>query len=61
MNFFGLPVASFWRDERGAVGAEYALILAIVTATVVGAIIFLGTSLAGTLSVAAGCVETGCV
>ena len=43
----------FLSDERGAAAAEYALILAIVTAGIVVAITFLGDTIANAMNNAA--------
>ena len=59
MKSLSAGLASFWRDESGAAGGEYALLLAVVV-LVAGAVLFLGSALTETLSTAADCVETGC-
>ncbi|HEY0625763.1 MAG TPA: Flp family type IVb pilin [Allosphingosinicella sp.] len=48
-----------WADECGASAAEYALILAIVGSAIALAAIGLGDAIAGALSDATTCIETG--
>ena len=46
----------FWQDESGASAAEYALILAIVTTGIAGAVITLGTVVSTAVDTAANCI-----
>jgi pilus assembly protein Flp/PilA len=48
-----MSFSNFLKDESGAAAAEYALILAIVTAGIVIAVTFLGKSIANALNNAA--------
>lgn len=50
-------VKNFLRDESGASAAEYALILAIVGAAIVGGSIALGTAIGGELNATADCID----
>ena len=43
-------MSNFLKDESGAAAAEYALILAIVTAGIVIAVTFLGSTIANALN-----------
>ena len=47
------------RDEAGASAAEYALILAIIGATIAVAAIALGGSISGAMSRAGHCINAG--
>ena len=47
------------RDESGASAAEYALILAIVGATIAVAAVALGGSISGAMSRAGNCINAG--
>ncbi len=49
---------TFLNDESGASAAEYALILAIVGTAIAGAAIFLGNTIATSMSTAADCITT---
>jgi pilus assembly protein Flp/PilA len=51
-------VLAFLRDEDGASAAEYALILAIIGAAIAVAMIFLGSTVANTVTRAGNCVAT---
>ena len=46
------------KDQSGASAAEYALILAIVGTAIAASAIFLGNTIANTMSDAAGCIAT---
>jgi pilus assembly protein Flp/PilA len=46
-----------WRDESGAAGAEYALILAIVAIGISLAAGNLGTAISGAMQDAADCID----
>ena len=48
-----MSFSNFLKDESGAMAAEYALILAIVTAGIVIAVTFLGQTIANALNNAA--------
>lgn len=50
---------TFLRDESGASAAEYALILAIVGAAIVGGAILLGQAVGNAMTTTATCIETG--
>ena len=60
MGELGLRLALFWRDSKGATGAEYALILGLIVVGIAGATLYLGGSLTTALFGAANCVESGC-
>lgn len=47
-------IVSFFKDESGASAAEYALILAIVSAAIVVAVTLLGTNISTAITTAAG-------
>lgn len=47
----------FWKDESGASAAEYALVLAIVTAGMAGAVIALEEQISIAINEAADCIE----
>lgn len=47
-----------WHDESGASAAEYAMILAIVGASVAGAALVLGTAIADQMNQSATCINT---
>lgn len=51
-------ITSFFRDESGAAAAEYALILAVVGAGIVGAALALGTAISSAIQGAAGAIPT---
>jgi len=46
-------------EEDGASAAEYALILAIIGATIAAAMLVLGNSISGAVNNAANCISTG--
>jgi pilus assembly protein Flp/PilA len=50
---------AYMRGEEGASAAEYALILAIIGATIAASMLFLGTSISGAVNNAANCISTG--
>ena len=50
---------SFWRDEDGASAAEYALLLAVISAGMAAAAGTLGEAIASALNDAADCVNEG--
>jgi pilus assembly protein Flp/PilA len=52
-------VLAYLREEGGASAAEYALILAIIGATIAAAMLFLGTSISGAVNNAANCINSG--
>ena len=52
-------VLAFVRGEEGASAAEYALILAIIGATIAAAMLFLGTSISTAVNNAANCITSG--
>jgi len=52
-------VLAYLRGEDGASAAEYALILAIIGATIAAAMLFLGTSISTAVNNAANCITTG--
>ncbi len=47
-------IRQFMKEEEGASAAEYALLLAIITLGIVGAVQFLGNSIASAINSAAG-------
>ena len=47
-------IASYVHDESGAAAAEYALILAIITAGIITAVTLLGTNITAAVNAAAG-------
>jgi pilus assembly protein Flp/PilA len=47
------------RDDSGASAAEYALILAIIGATIAIAAVTLGTSITGAMNNASACINAG--
>ena len=47
-------ITSFIRNESGAAAAEYALILAIITAGIITAVTLLGTNITAAINTAAG-------
>jgi pilus assembly protein Flp/PilA len=51
-------VLAFLRGEDGASAAEYALILAIIGAAIAVAMIFLGGTIANTVTKAGNCIQT---
>ena len=57
MSRFGKFIADFGKDQSGASAAEYALILAIVTTGIAGAVIFLGDEVNEAIDRAASCLE----
>jgi len=52
-------VFAYLGGEEGASAAEYALILAIIGATIAAAMLFLGTSISTAVNNAANCISTG--
>jgi pilus assembly protein Flp/PilA len=52
-------VLAYLRGEEGASAAEYALILAIIGATIAAAMLFLGTSISAAVNNAANCITSG--
>ena len=50
-------MSNFLKDESGAAAAEYALILAIVTAGIVLAVTFLGGTIANSMNNAASYIS----
>ena len=52
-------VLAYLGDENGASAAEYALILAIIGATIAAAMLFLGNSISSAVNNAANCISTG--
>jgi pilus assembly protein Flp/PilA len=52
-------VLAYLREEDGATAAEYALILAIIGATIAASMLFLGTSIAKGVNSAANCINSG--
>jgi pilus assembly protein Flp/PilA len=50
-------VLAYLGDEDGASAAEYALILAIIGATIAAAMLFLGNSIVGAVNNAANCIS----
>jgi pilus assembly protein Flp/PilA len=52
-------VLAYLGEEDGASAAEYALILAIIGATIAAAMLFLGQSISGAVNNAANCIATG--
>lgn len=53
-----LKFGSFLKEEDGASAAEYALILAIVGASIAAAAIFLGNTIATAVNNAASCISS---
>jgi pilus assembly protein Flp/PilA len=51
-------IIGYLSDESGASAAEYALILALVCAAIIGALTYLGTQINTTVSEIAGSVST---
>ncbi len=51
-------VLAYLRDENGASAAEYALILAIVGTAIAVAMIFLGGTIANTVTKAGNCIAS---
>ena len=45
-------------DEKGAAGAEYALLLAVIGASIAAGAIFLGAEIGTALDEAATCIQT---
>jgi pilus assembly protein Flp/PilA len=43
-------LARFWRDQSGASAAEYAIMLAVISAVMIGGAIALGTAINGELN-----------
>ena len=56
MRNAGKFLTRFWNDEGGAVGAEYALLLALIAMGMAIAAIFLGTEIATAIDNAAQCL-----
>ena len=52
-------LASFWRDEAGASAAEYALLLAIISAGMAVASGTLGSAIASAMDNGASCIDAG--
>lgn len=52
-------IKTFLKDESGASAAEYALILAIVGATIVVGALFLGEAIGGAMNTAGECINAG--
>ena len=52
-------VLAFISEEDGASAAEYALILAIIGASIAAAMLFLGQSISSAVNNAANCISTG--
>jgi len=52
-------LARFWREERGAAAAEYALLLAIIAAGLAVAAGTLGTAISNALDNASTCINEG--
>lgn len=52
-------VLAYLRGEDGASAAEYALILAIIGATIAASMLFLGNSISGAVNNAANCITSG--
>jgi pilus assembly protein Flp/PilA len=52
-------VLAYLGEEDGASAAEYALILAIIGATIAAAMLFLGNSISSAVNNAANCISTG--
>ena len=50
-------VLAYLGDEDGASAAEYALILAIIGASIAAAMLFLGNSISGAVNIAANCIS----
>jgi len=59
MTKFENFVACFWRDENGASAAEYALLLAIISAGMAVAAGTLGEALAAAIENASNCINEG--
>ncbi len=49
----------FWRDESGATAAEYALLLAIISAGMAAAAGTMGEAIAAAIDNAANCINEG--
>ena len=58
MRIIANQIQKFVNDESGASAAEYALILAIVGASIAAAAIFLGGAIADAMNTAATCIST---
>jgi pilus assembly protein Flp/PilA len=52
-------VLAYLGEEDGASAAEYALILAIIGATIAASMLFLGNSISTAVNNAANCISTG--
>lgn len=52
-------ICRFVREEEGASAAEYALLLAIITLGIVGAVTLLGTNITNAINSAAGVLVPG--
>jgi len=52
-------VLAYLGEEDGASAAEYALILAIIGASIAAAMLFLGNSISSAVNNAANCIKTG--
>ena len=52
-------LASFWRDEAGASAAEYALLLAIISAGMAVTAGTLGSAIAAAMNNGADCIDAG--
>ena len=52
-------VLAYLKGEEGASAAEYALILAIIGATIAASMLFLGNSISSAVNNAANCITSG--
>ena len=52
-------LATFWREQAGASAAEYALLLAIISAGMAVAAGTLGSSIASAMNNGADCIDAG--
>ena len=51
-------IRRFVKEEEGASAAEYALLLALITLGIVGAVTLLGNSISGALNAASNVIST---
>ena len=49
----------FWREEKGAAAAEYALLLAVIAAGLAVAAGTLGTAISGAMNATSNCIDVG--
>lgn len=52
------PIRQFMKEEEGASAAEYALLLALVSLFIVGAVTVLGNNIATAINAAAGVIAS---